>query len=261
MRFPSRVFGASLASLLISLSAYPAVAGNSSSDDAEPIVETSKTSKALESLPPIPLEQRVAVTIYDFHSGVQEVSVTAATDMFTTALVKSAQFRVVERQRLNQGVVYEKQLNSAGQTTGDTAQKQLRGARYIFEGTVSEANVSANQTQGGISVGGLNLGGGTNKDMIAVDVRILDANTGDVLDSVSVSKILNDSSSNISGTAALASTLASLRGRASNPLTPDVNYQSSHKESVDKALRSCIEASVLALIKRVNVSANAGDKS
>jgi hypothetical protein len=53
-----------------------------------------------------------------------------------------------------------------------------------------------------------------------------------------------------------ASTLASMSGHASNPLTPDVNYQSSHKESVDKALRACIETSVLALIKRVDLSAN-----
>jgi curli biogenesis system outer membrane secretion channel CsgG len=167
---------------------------------------------------------------------------------------------VVERQRLNQGILYEKQLNSAGQTSGDTAQKQLRGARYIFEGTVSEANASGDQKQGGVNIGGLNLGGGTNKDTIAVDVRILDANTGDVLDSVSVSKVLNDSSSGVSGTAALVSTLASMRGRIANPLTPDVHYQGSHKESVDKALRSCIETSVLALIKRVNVTANAGGK-
>ena len=40
-------------------------------------------------------------------------------------------------------------------------------------------------------------------------------------------------------------------------LTPDVNYQSSHKESVDKALRACIETSMLALIKRVDLSADA----
>lgn len=251
-----------IVSLMLSLGTYAAAAGNYRSDDgADPVVEGSKTSKALQALPPIPLEQRVAVTIYEFRSGVQDVSVAAATDMFTTALIKSGQFRVVERQRLNQGVLYEKQLNNAGQTTGDTAQKQLRGARYIFEGTVSEANAAGSQKQGGISVGGLNLGGGTNKDTIAVDVRILDANTGDVLDSVSVSKVLNDSSSSVSGTAALASTLASMRGRLANPLTPDVNYQSSHKESIDKALRSCIEASVLALVKRVNVTANAGDKS
>ena len=97
---------------------------------------------------------------------------------------------------------------------------------------------------------------GKNKDTIAIDVRILDANTGDVLDSVSVSKALSDSSVGVGGTAAFASTVASMNGRSANPMIPDVNYQSSHKESVDKALRACIETSVLALIKRVDLSAN-----
>jgi curli biogenesis system outer membrane secretion channel CsgG len=224
----------------------------SPADDSDPVVQSSKSSSALKALGSRPLEQRVAVTIYEFHSGVPSVSVTAATDIFTTALIESGQFRVVERQRLTQGVVAEKQMNAAGQTTGDVAQKQLRGARYIFEGTVSEANAGATQRQGGINIGGLSLGGGKNKDTIAIDVRILDAETGDVLDSVSVSKVLNDSSSSVSGTAALAGTLASMRGGVANPLTPDVNYQSTHQESVDKALRACIETSVLALIKRVD---------
>ena len=196
----------------------------------------------------------MAVTIYEFHSGVPDVSVAAATDIFTTTLVESHQFRVVERNRLNQGSVPEIQLNGAGQSTGTAAQHQLRGARYIFEGTVTEANAGADQHQGGVSIGGLTLGGGKNKDTIAIDVRILDAETGDVLDSLSVSKALHDSSVGVGGTAALAGTLASMSGHSANPLTPDVNYQSSRKESIDKALRACIETAVLALIKRVDTS-------
>lgn len=233
-------------------------ASDGRASDSAAAAGSTPTAKALAALPPKPLEQRLPVTIYEFHSGVPAVSVTAATDMFTTALVRSAQFRVVERQRLNQGVLYEKQLNAAGQTTGDTAQKQLRGARYIFEGTVTEANASGEQHQAGVNVGGLNLGGGTNKDTIAIDVRILDANTGDVLDAVSVSKALNDSNTSLSGTGALAGTLAAMRGRMANPLTPDVNYQSAHQESVDAALRYCIEASVLELVKRLGTAPDAG---
>jgi curli biogenesis system outer membrane secretion channel CsgG len=235
--------------VILLLGAYPALA-----EGDDPVVQSSKQSRAFDALPSKPLEQRVPVTIYEFHSGVPDVSVGAATDIFTTTLIESRQFRVVERNRLNQGIVYEKQLNGAGQSTGDAAQHQLRGARYIFEGTVTEANAGADQKQGGVSIGGLSLGGGKNKDTIAVDVRILDANTGDVLDSVSVSKVLNDSNVGVGGTAAFASTLASLSGRSASPLTPDVSYQSAHKESVDKALRACIETSVLALIKRVDLS-------
>jgi curli biogenesis system outer membrane secretion channel CsgG len=224
------------------------------SDGSDPVIQDSKTSRALEALPPKPMEQRVAVTIYEFHSGVPAVSVGAATDLFTTALVRSGQFRVVERDRLSQDVIREKQMNAAGESDGDSAQKQLHGARYIFEGTVSEANPSEDTRQGGINIGGLSLGHGHNHDSLGVEVRIVDADTGDVLDSISVTKDLSDTSTAIGGTAAFASTLASLRGRVANPLIPDVNYQTSHQESVDKALRACIEASVLALIKRVDLN-------
>jgi curli biogenesis system outer membrane secretion channel CsgG len=251
MRISAKALRIPLLALTLCL-ALQAVSG------AEPTVETSATTKALEALPPKPLEQRIPVTIYEFHSGSQSVSVAAATDMFTTALVKSAQFRVVERQRLNQGVIYEKQLNGAGQASGDAAQHQLTGARYIFEGTVTQANASESQHQGGVNIGGLNLGGGTNKDTIAVDVRILDARTGDVLDSVSVTKALNGSNTGLSGTGALVGTVAAMRGHIANPLTPDVNYQSSQKEGVDQALRACIESAVLELIKRVDLGADTG---
>ena len=244
-----------IASFCVSLAGFSSLAqaSTSSDDGADPVIQESKTSKALEALPPKPMEQRVPVTIYEFHSGVPSVSVGAATDIFTTALVRSGQFRVVERNRLTQDVVREKQMNAAGQSDGDSAQKQLHGARYIFEGTVSEANSSENAKQGGVNIGGLTLGGGHNHDTIGVDVRIVDADNGDVLDSVSVTKELSDTSASVGGTAAFVGTLASLRGRVANPLTPDVNYQSSHQESVDKALRACIEASVMALIKRVNL--------
>ena len=87
----------------------------------------------------------MAVTIYEFRSSVSEVSGAAATDMFTTALIKSGSFTVAERQRLNQGVAFEKQLNAQGQTTGDAARSQLKGADFIFEGTVSEANAPGEQ--------------------------------------------------------------------------------------------------------------------
>jgi curli biogenesis system outer membrane secretion channel CsgG len=250
MHVPRCVSGAVLCVLALGLTAPPARA------DDDPVVQTSQQSQAFASLPARPLEQRVPVTIYEFHVGVPDVSVAAATDIFTTTLIESHQFRVVERNRLNQGVLLEKQLNGAGQTTGNAAQQKLSGARYIFEGTVSEANAGATQNQGGINIGGLSLGGGKNKDTIAVDVRILDAATGDVLDSVSVSKVLNDTSVGIGGTAAFANTIASMRGHSANPLTPDVQLQSSHKESVDKALRSCIESAVLALIQRVSLSAS-----
>jgi curli biogenesis system outer membrane secretion channel CsgG len=226
-----------------------AQAGTQDSD--QPVVQQSATSQALLKLPRRPLAERLPVTIYEFQSGVQGVTAQAATEMFTTALIRSGQFRVVERAHLNDTVMREKQMNSAGQTDGNVAQSQLRGAQYIFDGTVSEANIAADQHSAGISIGGLTIGGGKAKDSIAIDVRILDAASGDVLDSVAVSKVLKGTNANIGGTAALASTLASMKGGNASALTPDINIGTAHKDGSDEALRACIEAAVLELIKRV----------
>lgn len=231
-------------------SAGAALAANSN-DGEDPVIDSSKTTQALQKLPRKPMAERLAVAIYQFRSSVQGVTPLSAADMFTTALVDSGQFRVVERSQLNETVVREKQLNGAGLSTGASAQKQLRGAQYLFEGTVSEGNAGEDQKQAGVNVGGLNLGGGKNDDTIAVDVRILESDTGDVLDSITVRKVVKSKSAAIGGTAAFASTVGSLFGKSMPALTPDVNLQTSHKEGVDKALRACIDASVLELIKRL----------
>ena len=225
--------------------------------ESAPVVDASRTSRALESLPPKPLAQRVPVTIYEFRSAVPAVNGNAATDMFITALIKSGQFRVVERQRLSQGVVYEKQLNGAGQTTGRIAAAPLRGARYIFEGALSEANATEAQRQGGINIAGLSLGGSSTRGKLAIDVRIVDAATGDVVDSVDVRKPVQASNSSVGGTAGFIGTLAAMGGHAASPLTPDLSYQSMHDDGLDQALRACIESAVLELSRRVALAPDA----
>ncbi|MDE2349094.1 MAG: hypothetical protein KGL92_11390, partial [Gammaproteobacteria bacterium] len=122
---------------------------------------------------------------------------------------------------------------------------------------VSEANAGETQKQGGVDIGGLNLGGSKSTDTLAIDVRIIDADSGEVLDSVAVRKAIRSTSQSVGGTAALANTVASFFHRSASPLTPDVNYQSTRKESIDRALRACINAAVLALINRLG--ADGGD--
>lgn len=210
-------------------------------------------SSVLDQLKPKPLNQRVAVSIYEFRSQVSQITEGSATDMFMTALLKSGQFRVVERNRLNEGIAQEKRMNGAGQTTGSTAQHALRGAQYLFEGAVTEANAGVNSKQGGINIGGLQLGGSKSKDVISVDVRILDADSGDVLDSVTASRSVNGSSIGISGTAALVSTIAAARGSSASAFTPDVSTQSANQAGIDSTVRGCIEDAVLELAKRVDL--------
>lgn len=200
--------------------------------------------------------ERVVVSIYEFRSSMPELGARGATDMFKTALLANGRFRVVERARLNEGVAREKQLNSAGQSTERSAERQLIAAEYIFEGTISEATTGGQQDQSGVNIGGLQLGGSKSAETIAIDVRIINAATGELMDAITLRRALTGSTSVISGTNALFQTLATLRGRSASPLVPDVNMQSSRKDSVDKALRGLIDESVAKLAARFVQSGN-----
>lgn len=211
---------------------------------SRPEVDNSITSHELASLPPMhgPAKK---VTIFQFDSSVPEVAAQAATDMFTTALVKSHRFAVLERQRLSQGVLREKQMNSQGMTTGNTGQTALTGADYIFHGTVSEANANADSNGVGATVRGLGVETSNQKAVIAVDVRVVDAHNGAVLDAVDVRRAVKQAGVGVSGVGSFIQsfTHTDLQGA-------DVNVNHAQKEGVDRALRECIEEAVYQLAKR-----------
>lgn len=189
--------------------------------------------------------QRPTVTIYKFRSSVPEVNGAAATDMFTTALIKTNRFAVLERQRLQQDVMREKQLNSQGMSTGNAGSTRLTGAHYIFEGTVSEANPNESETGASGGVEGLEVGGHKDTAMIGIDVRIVDANTGAVLDAVDVSKHVEASGAHVDNVGGFLSRVTGKDLHGAN-----LNVHQEKRQSVDKALRSCIEEAVKKIADR-----------
>ena len=192
---------------------------------------------------------RIAVAIYEFRSSLPNVSGRAATDMFTTVLMQSGRFIVVERNRLNEGIVKEKQLQQQGLAEGSSDTVKLRGARYIFEGAVTEANESVDQQSGGISIAGMQISSGSNRDTLAIDVRIVDANNGDVIDAVTIKQNINSESSSFSGIGSLLTAVAAHRGR-STAFIPDVNLDRQRRDGVDAVLRQAIARAVGELIRR-----------
>src|SRR5687768_10668998 len=146
-------------------------------------VDRSDTSTKLDSLGPASTAvPRPYVSIHEVTSNVSEIDPRAATAMFTTALVKSRKFRVLERSRITAAVARERELNAGGITSGDSATRQLKGAAVIFEATFSEATAAKSTSSGGLSIGGMNMGSGSNEDAIGMDVRVLSVATGEVLD-------------------------------------------------------------------------------
>ena len=210
-------------------------------DDA-PVIEHSQGADALQALPRLPAAERKVVTIYTFRSGVVGVQNAAATDMFVGALMQSGAFLVAERQQ-GADVAAERGLNTTG------AQGAIVPAQLIFEGVISESNPAQDAHQNAVSFGGLTLNGASQTGKIAIDVRVVDPATGLVLDSLVVSKVVRSTTHGVSGLGALASNVAASRGYAI-PLAPDVYTQSTHADGVDEALRECIDAAVLELVKR-----------
>lgn len=220
----------------------------------DPYVDRSKTSRQLEAGGVEKRARRMTVTIYEVRSGVPEIDARAATDVFTTALVKSRNFRVVERSNLGGGVSAEHQLNADGATTGDVASKRLRGAQFIFEAIISESNPNQGQSEGGFSIGGLTLGGSKDKGEIGMDVRVIDAGNGEVLDAINVRKKLSAGGASVNGMGNLAGTVlaqmggnAGAVGEAVNTYQPDAAVRISGSEGMDKAVRALIELAVAEL--------------
>ncbi len=192
--------------------------------------------------PPEDLPPKKTVTIYQFDSTVPEISPASATDMFTTALIQTGAFDVLERQRLDESVYQEKQLNQGGMTTGDVAQYQLTGADFIFTGAITEANTQADKTGVAGAYKGVGVETSGERGEIGLDVRVLDARTGKVLDAVSVRQKVSQSGFSASG-------LGKLFGKKK---LKGANLGIAHdkKEGIDKALRDCINEAVAKIVSR-----------
>lgn len=214
-----------------------------------PQVNASPGTQALQHLPRKPGEL-LTVTIYEFRSAVSEVPARGTTDMFKTALVQSGQFRVVERSRLNDGVIREKQLNASGLTTGTSGATLLTDAKYIFEGAVTEASASQTQRSGALRVAGVEFGASSNQDVIGIDVRVVDVASGEIVNVVTVRQAIASSTQSVSGLGNLLGSALSQKGR-SHVQGPDLQMQQQRKQSVDGALRAAIDASVLELSRRL----------
>jgi len=211
-------------------------------------IDDSASSKQLKQIKRAPGAKTV-VAIYEFRSAVPEVQVAAAQEMFVTALIKSGAFAVAERQRLNEGLMRERQMQAGGLTTGAAA-GQVAAARYVFEVVVSEANRSAQESSSSFSIGGMTVGGGSSADQIGLDVRIVDVKSGLVVDAVNSVKKIESGTTSVSGIGSLLNRVGSVAGK-SMPLEVDGQTRSTRKEGVDQALRACIEVAVAELAQRL----------
>ena len=196
---------------------------------------------------------RPTVAIREFRSSVPEIAPRGATDMFISALVRSRRFRVLERSRLAEGAAAEKALNQQGMTTGQVGQSQYVGATYLFEATISGSQAGERSQAYTLNLAGAAAGRGSTTDSFAIDVRIVDVESGIVVDAVSVRKEVKAEESRMSGmTTALANLFTRGRGgAAAEALAPGDTAVSARKESLDAALREAMETAVADIARRL----------
>jgi curli biogenesis system outer membrane secretion channel CsgG len=116
-------------------------------------------------------------------------------EMLVTALINSSRFSVLERQALN-AVMQEQELSVSGaaQPGGGPQRGKIKTADLIIAAAVTEFEPEASGGSAGIGGGGgigsgvlgALLGGSINKAHMALDLRIIDASTSEVLYSTRV---------------------------------------------------------------------------
>jgi len=111
---------------------------------------------------------------WDLGSGMAE--------MTTTALVEGGKFKVLERQQI-QGVLGEQDLGDSGRVDPSTAAKigKVLGAQFLLYGTVDEFEYSSAGQGGGVRIGVIRVRGGEAKAHIGMDVRVVNAVTGEIV--------------------------------------------------------------------------------
>jgi len=166
-----------------------------------PTVETAQTGETdvtAFTVEPAPLEGRwiIAVPNFEVRSGnvrIGEADLSqegegffkelgsGVADIFVTEAFRSQQFRITERAELDK-VINEQNLAESGRVDSDTAAEvgRITGAELIVLGSLSEFGVST--TGGGGRV--LGIFGGSAETVtvrVTVDIRIVDADTAEIL--------------------------------------------------------------------------------
>jgi len=103
-------------------------------------------------------------------------------DMLIAELASTKAFHVLERKEIN-AVLSEQDLSESGRVSKKTLVKmgKIKGAKYLVAGTVAAFERSS--AKGGkIKYKGLKLGGAKTKVYIAIDVKVIDSETGEIVD-------------------------------------------------------------------------------
>ena len=157
----------------------------------QPTAQVDNTAGA-QALPPYPgPKARIAVADFEVKAAKATGEIgSGLREMLVTALVNSSRFSVVERQALS-AVMQEQELSVSGAVQAGSGPKRgnIKTADLVITAAVTEFEPQASGGRAGIGggggvgsgvLGGL-LGAALNKAHMALDIRIIDTSTSEVL--------------------------------------------------------------------------------
>lgn len=108
-------------------------------------------------------------------------------DMLASELVSTGAFQVLERKEID-AVLGEQDLGASGRIDRATSAKigKIKGAKYLVAGTVSAYEEDTSGTGGAIGIRGFAIGGKQEKAYMAVDLKVIDTTTGEIVDARTV---------------------------------------------------------------------------
>lgn len=146
-------------------------------------------------------------------------------DMLTNELASTKKFRLVERREV-ESVVSELKFGESGLVDPSTKSRlgKIKGAKYLVMATVSSFEEGSEKSGKGISFMGFGLDASSAKAYIAVDLKVVDVETSEVIETKTIEGKSESSSKGISGS------IMGVGGRT----------QSEQKTPVGKAIRACV---------------------
>ncbi len=123
-------------------------------------------------------ENKVASRWYDKSWNIEA----SITEMLITELMKTNRFIVLERGSIDQ-VIGEQDFGASGRVRASSAAKvgDILGAQLLVKGAVTEFAEKESGGKGGIAIGGVALGGKSNTGHVALDMRMIDSNSGQII--------------------------------------------------------------------------------
>lgn len=113
-----------------------------------------------------------------WHGGVG----TQLADVLSNELNATGDFKVIEREKINAVLAEQDLASSYRMRPGSTPHTgNITGAQYLVTGSVASYTEDANTNGGGVSIAGFHLGGGKKQAYVAIDLRVIDAETSEVV--------------------------------------------------------------------------------